>query len=130
MFLDQTTLRNLAPLLLVALLSCHGFLGAPHHAPGPPDHSHHATYPAGEHPSHAPAEEPPNGHPGLHLGHSGYAVVLISFLIGATLVLLLSGTRAWRKPAAVLRLTGWPLPSLVLHPPRGPTAPLVQVFRL
>ncbi len=113
-------------LLLVAFLACHGFLGAPHHAPGPPDHSHLTK---GQ-PSHGPAEGLPDDHPGLHLGHSGYAVVLISFLIGATLVLLLSGARAWCKPAAAPRPTGLSLPSLVLHPPRGPTAPLVQVFRL
>jgi hypothetical protein len=79
---------------------------------------------------HTPAEELPNDHPGLHLGHSGYAVVLISFLVGVTLVLLLSGARAWCKPAAVSRLTEHCLPTLLLHLPRGPTAPLMQVFRL
>ncbi len=114
----------------MVLLACHGFLGAPHHLPGLPDHSHHATHPAGEHPSHAPAEGLPDGHPGLHLGHSGYAVVLISVLLGAVLGLLLSGVRAWGKTAAASRPIGRYLPPLVLHPPRGPTAPLVQVFRL
>lgn len=119
-------MRVLAPLLLVALLACHGFLGAPHHAPGLSDHSHLDE----GHPSHALAEELSDDHPGLHLGHSGYAVVLISLLIGATLGLLLSGARACRKPAAAPRLAERSLPPLVLHPSLGPTAPLVQVFRL
>lgn len=123
-------MRVLAALLLVAFLACHGFLGAPHHAPhhapSPPDHSHHSE----EHSTHAPAEDPGDHQGGIHLGHSGYAAVLISILLGAVLGLLLSGARAWYKPATVPRLTGRYLLSLVLHPPRGPTAPLVQVFRL
>lgn len=118
-------MRVLAALLLVAFLACHGFLGAPHHAPSPPDHSHHSE----EHSTHAPADDPGDHQGGMHLGHSGYAAILISILLGAVLVLLLSGTRVWRKPAAP-RLTGRYLPPLVLHPPREPTAPLMQVFRL
>jgi hypothetical protein len=101
---EPAVTRSLAALLLVALLACHGFLGAPHHAPGPPDHSRLTE----GHPSHGPAEGVPDGHPGLRFGHSGYAVLLISFLIGATLVLLLSGVRVGASPPPHPDLRGGP----------------------
>lgn len=128
--------RILAPLVLVALLSCHGFLGAPQHVPGPPpDHPHDVSYLAGdhaghvEHSIHAPAGEV-GEHPGAHLGYSGYAAALISVLLGAVIGLLLSGVRAWSKHAVSSWLSERSFPPLILHHARRPTAPLMQVFRL
>lgn len=129
--------RSLAPLVLVALLSCHGFLGAPQHVTGPPDHPHDASHlqsdHAGhvehvEHSTHAPAGEV-NDHPGIHIGYSGYAAALISVLLGAVIGLLLSGVRAWSKHAASW-LPERSFPPLIFLPARRPTAPLTQVFRL
>ena len=111
-------------LLLVALLFCHGFLGALHQVCGPSEHSH----PAGEHPSHTQGDS--SDHPAAHLGCSEYAAVLISVLFGAIIALLLSGVRAWRKLHDSPRLLKRFLPPLILHLPRGPTAPVLQVFRL
>jgi hypothetical protein len=113
----------MALLLLVALLFCHGFMGAFHQLPDPPEHSRVM----GEHSSHAPAGGS-GGHSGLHLGHSDYAAVLISILFGA-IIGLLSGVRMWRGLTAP-QFPERTFPPLILHPARGPTAPLIQVFRL
>lgn len=119
-----TTKGVVAPLLLVSLLFCHGFLGALHQVPDSPDHSH----PAEKHSSQAPAEDLCD-HPEICLGHSDYAAALISLLFGAILGLLLSNARI-RDGFTAFRLPERFLPPLVLHLARGPTAPLVQVFRL
>ncbi len=121
-------MKILALLLLVALLSCHGLLGAPQHDPVLADHSHLAAHLTEEHPSHAPTGNH-DAHPGMHLGHSGYAAVLISFLLGAVLVLLLDGARSWNRVIVPLVFDRRFHP-IVLPPPRGPTASLIQVFRL
>ena len=118
-----TTKSIVTPLLLVAFLFCHGFLGAVHQIPDPPDRSHLA----GGHSSHAPAGGL-CGHPGMCLGHPEYAAVLVSVLFGAVIGLLLNSAR-WSGLAA----SGLPersFPPLILHPPRGPTVSLMQVFRL
>lgn len=123
--------RNLAPLVLVALLSCHGFLGAPQHVSVPPEHPHDALYLVGEHAEHLPhvPAKKAGDHPGVHIGYSGYAAALISVLLGVVIGLLLSGVRMWSKHAASW-LPGRSFPPLIVLPARSPTAPFTQVFRL
>ena len=123
---------RLAILCLVgALLLCHGLFGALHlcstteHA-APADshlaHDHHASSEAGAN---------TNEHPVYHLLHAAayYAVFLAAFLWLVFGLLLLKGARVWSTctaPAASFRRFG----PVVLHPPRGPTLPVLQVFRL
>ncbi|MBA4115843.1 MAG: hypothetical protein H0X71_05270, partial [Rubrobacter sp.] len=94
--ISQARVRVLTPLLLVTFLFCHGFMGAPQHSLAQPDHPHlskeHSSHPAGGHDRHS------DGH---HLGHLDYVAALISVLFGVVIGLLLSGARAWTKPAAL-----------------------------
>lgn len=128
----RTSLNVLLALLLaVALLFCHGFFGALHQLPGPAGYQLVAGKVVGEdHPlSHARGHS--DHRTSLHLGHADYcAVVLVSvLLLGALARLLLS--RAWRwRDVDAARFLGQLLPPCVPHRPRGPTAPLLQVFRL
>lgn len=115
----------MAPLVLLAVLLCHGFLGALHQTCDSPVHSHLA----GAHLVHTPSEDP-GGHPeGMHLGCSDYAAVLISMLFGAVVGLLLKGVRAWGTLVVPPLLWRFSQP-IVPHPPRGPTTTVLQVFRL
>ena len=120
----------LALLLAVALLLCHGALGAHHnahqtftgdlhqHVAGDASHEGHGSAPGAE----------TEGHKGGCSGCVAYSAVLLVVSLGA-LVGLLNGTRSWPSIAA-------PLPSPlglvppVLYPARGPTLPVLQVFRL
>ena len=123
---------RLAILCLVgALLLCHGVFGALHlcstteHAASADSHltqDHHASLEAGAN---------TNDHSVCHLLHAAayYAVFLAAFLWLVFGLLLLKGARLWSTstaPAASLRRFG----PVVLHPPRGPTLPVLQVFRL
>jgi len=124
---------RLAILCLVgALLLCHGLFGALHlcstteHAASTDSHStqdHHASSEAGANTNEHP--------PVCHLLHAAayYAVFLAAFLWLVFGLLLLKGARLWSTitaPAASFRRFG----PVVLHPPRGPTLPVLQVFRL
>jgi hypothetical protein len=123
---------RLAVLCLVgALLLCHGVFGALHLcsttelAPSADSHlaqDHHASSEAGANTTE---------HPVCHLLHVAayYAVFLAAFLWLVFGLLLLKGARLWSTstaPAASFRRFG----PVVLHPPRGPTLPVLQVFRL
>jgi hypothetical protein len=123
---------RLAILCLVgALLLCHGLFGALHlcsttepaaSADSHLTHDHHASSEAGAN---------TNEHPLCHLLHAAayYAVFLAAFLWLVFGLLLRKGTRLWSTstaPAASFRRFG----PVVLHPPRGPTLPVLQVFRL
>jgi hypothetical protein len=124
---------RLAILCLVgALLLCHGLFGALHlcstteHA-APADshlaHDHHASSEAGANTNEHP--------PVCHLLHAAayYAVFLAAFLWLVFGLLLLKGARVWSTctaPAASFRRFG----PVVLHLPRGPTLPVLQVFQL
>ena len=122
---------RLATLCLVgALLLCHGIFGVLHlcstgHAASANSHlthEHHASPEAG-----ANTTEHPVCHP-MHAGDY-YAVFLAVFLGLVFGLLLLKGTRLWSTStvsATVYRCFRPP----VLHFPRGPTLPVLQVFRL
>jgi hypothetical protein len=123
---------RLAILCLVgALLLCHGLFGALHlcstteyaaSADSHLTHDHHASSEAGAN---------TNEHPVCHLLHAAayYAVLLAAFLWLVFGLLLLKGARLWSTstaPAASFRRFG----PVVLHLPRGPTLPVLQVFQL
>jgi hypothetical protein len=57
-----------------------------------------------------------------------FAVFLLAFL-GLILGLLLKGARIWSRVTAPL-LFNRRLRLSISHPPRGPTLPVLQVFRL
>ena len=116
-------------MVVVALLLCHGVYGAAHQvhqAPGATDHhgAGHATH----------GDEPGTlgGHPGPYdegcFGCVAYAASLLVVSIGAVLWLLRGGP-SWDGDNAAMPL---PVraPGSVLHPARGPTLPVLQVFRL
>jgi len=121
--------RFLSLLLVAALLACHGAFGALHQLPGHglqgKEHSSAMAQGAGpeEHPSHhGEAEHPPGG--------SNYAAVIFVVLLGAALALRLGGSRL-----RIAHLARWQagrrFPTAVaLYLPRGPTAHVLQVFRL
>ena len=121
--------RLVAALLIVALLLCHGALGALHQASTPRAVEHagghdgaHATV------QHASADHGVGDNDGP-VAHADYAAVLFVVLLGAAF-LLLSGRFAARGLVVSSRAS-WRVPStLALLPPRGPTLPFLQVFRL
>ena len=114
-------------LVVVALLFCHGAFGYAHQV-SPLDvpvekgaHSAHAVHAAG---GQHPGED--RGADGPHMGDAYFATLLLllfgtSLLLGAVLV-------GGKLPAAPswegYHGARW------LPPPRGPTLPLLQVFRL
>ncbi len=121
--------RTLVGLAVACLFLCHGALGSLHLFSGPLAHS---ALP-GEHiVRHAPTEGSGgtgNGdHTEQHRVGAEYFAVLLGFLIGG-IVCLLDKARRWYA-APVLQLVGRLQPTLVSNLPRGPTAPLLQVFRL
>ena len=69
-----------------------------------------------------------HGHPACHVAADYFAVLLTAFL-GLIRALLMKGARPWVSVAASLSLR-CRFRSLILHPPRGPTPPVIQVFRL
>ena len=116
--------RVVAALLVVALLLCHGALGALHQAS-----SWTVEHDASGH--HAPAAPPASTdhHAAGAVAHADYAAVLFVVLIGAALALLwgrLQARGAAASPHAPRRV----FLRLALPPPRCPTPPLLQVFRL
>ena len=115
--------RLVAALLAVALLFCHGALGALHQVSSwPAEH-------AGGQP-HAPATAPATAeHHGGPVAHADYAAVFFVVLLGAALALLLGGL-SLRGTVVSPRIFGRVFLPLFLRPPRGPTPPLLQVFRL
>ncbi len=121
--------QALTGLFVVCLLLCHGAFGALHLFSVPST----LTAPAGEHAAkHSPDEERgeagPGEHPLQHRAATEYFAVLFGLLVGAALLLLRSAWR-WCQVHAP-RLFGNRLPVVVPNLPRGPTAPLLQVFRL
>ncbi len=119
--------RFLTALLVVALLLCHGALGGLHQVsakPAVPEQAHHVSADEAMSP-----QEHQGGHQGSHpLSSSDYAAALsVVLLLGAVLVLVLSGGLT-RRPE--LRILERVLPPPGFRPIRGPTAPLLQVFRL
>ena len=119
--------------LVVALLLCHGALGAHHQA-------HQTSTGALEQASGHASHEHDGGAHGVGVrGHSegyesdcsscvAYFGVLLVVSLGA-LLWLLSAARSWTNIAGSL-LSPLRFVSLVPQPPRGPVLPILQVFRL
>lgn len=118
--------RELLAILLVgALLLCYGAYGTLHKISDIdlPIVNHSSSMEQGAMGEHS------GGHQGGHLGGSECAAALLVVFLGAAIGFLARGTWARRRFAA----SSFPevrLPLVVLHPPRGPTASLLQVFRL
>src|SRR5919199_2208198 len=113
--------RLLALLLVGVLLLCHGVFGALHLCPA----SQVSASQVHEH--HSPAETGAADleHSACHLTSDAYfGVLLFTVFLG----LLLGGAWLWSRVNASRPFERRFRP-LVLHPPRGPTAPLVGVFR-
>ena len=117
-------------MVVVALLLCHGVYGAAHQvhqAPGATDLHHGAG-----HASHGDEPGTSGGHPGPYdegcFGCVAYAASLLVVSIGAVLWLLRGGP-SWDEGNAAMLLQVRK-PRAVLHPARGPTLPVLQVFRL
>jgi len=113
----------LAPLLVVALLLCHGAAGGLHQAGlEPPAEAAHAL-PSEGHSAQHPAEHSPS--------HAGYVAYLAAFFAALLGVLIRPpvGMAGGRLPAppATLRVT-FATPPLCRE--LAPTAPSLQVFRL
>ena len=116
----------LALLLVGTLLLCHGVFGALHLC-----HSSQAS--AGHvHEHHSPADTGADTqeHAACHLMDAAhyFAVFLVAFR-GLVLGLLLTGARIWSRVTAPLVFHRRLSPS-IYHAPRGPTLPVLQVFRL
>src|SRR5215216_5264713 len=117
--------RLLALLLVGALLLCHGVFGVLHRCSDPsmPMHQDH------EHLSFMEKGTSTHEHTPCHAAGAEYFAVLFAAFLGLVLGLLLTGTRLWASLAAPLT-AGRRFAPLVFHPPRGPTLPVLQVFRL
>jgi hypothetical protein len=59
-----------------------------------------------------------------------FAVLFLGTFLGLILGLILKGARLWSKAMAPLFFDRRLHLLILHHPPRGPTAPLTQVFRL
>ncbi len=119
--------RLVAAIPTVALLLCHGALGALHQAS-----SQVVEQGAGGH--HVPVSgSSASGHHAKDhsdsVAHADYAAALFVVLLGTALALFVGRfrTRALVMPP---RLFGRVSRPLFLRPPRGPTLQLLQVFRL
>ncbi len=123
--LSRSRSALLALLLAGALLLCHGVYGAMHLCPSlqAPAHQGH------EHPAMETGMTTHDEHPACHLTGTEYFAVLLTAFLGLLLGLLLKGARSWVSVAAPLAV-GRRSPPVILHPPRGPTLPALQVFRL
>ena len=109
-------------LVVVALLFCHGAFGYAHQLPPVDAQTVHVAHEAGVHQSGSDQTAD-----GLHLGDTYFATLLL--LLFGTSLLLGGGVSVGAKlPAPTLRMGGHEARGL--PPPRGPTLPLLQVFRL
>ncbi len=115
----------LALLLVSALLLCYGAFGALHQLSDVDilvvEHS--SSMEKGATGGHS------EGHQGWHLGSTDCAAALLVVFVGAVIGLLPRGTLTWSRVAASSLPEGR-FPQVILHPPRGPTSSLLQVFRL
>lgn len=116
-------------MVVVALLACHGALGALHvvpDAPGPVvSGSGHLIHLASE-----PGGDGASESNSSHTGSVNYAAVLFIFLSGAVLWSLAWVNRGWRitAPRRPLRIS--PIGRGESACIRGPDAPTLQVFRI
>jgi hypothetical protein len=126
-FTGTSASRSLALLVAVALLLCHGFFGALHLFPadrGPTPElavAQEATL-AGAGSAHEDPAVPSVG--------EEYFAVLVVLLLGLVLGLLPRRICPWCGRPAPRTYSGLRTRLRVAHPARGPTGPLLQVFRL
>ena len=123
------------PLLLAgALLLCHGLFGALHLAPDPPTYSSLAGgHGVGHGVGHAAEGHDGAGHgeqPAQHDPDVGYFAVLLVSLLGAVALRLLRHVPRRAGTLLAPRNSAGYLPHKLLARSRGPTPPLLQVFRL
>ena len=111
--------RPLAALLILAVLLCHGAVGALHATAEAAD---------GQHAAAEPTDDRPYRH-GDGAVHAGCDVAVFVVLLGAAFVLF-SGRASMPAFAVPRRASGLARPPSALIPPRGPSPPLLQVFRL
>jgi hypothetical protein len=117
--------RFLAILLVGALLLCHGLFGVAHLCPAskiPGYHEH-------EHPASTDTGMAAHEHVTCHLVGTEYFAVIFATLLGLILGLLFKGARLW-DGVSLSFVSGRRLRPSILHLPRGPTLPLLQVLRL
>lgn len=121
--------RYLSFLLVTAVLICHGAFGSQHQDaswPVVPGEAHAAVHQG----AGASQEQPSDHRGGQSFSSSNYAAALFGFLLLSTGLALLLGRGLRRSRMSVSRIfEGTPAP-LILPPVRGPTIPLLQVFRL
>lgn len=120
-FSALATGRLSVTLVVVALLFCHGAFGYAHQLPPADAPSAHVSHAAG-----GQMPDPAQSTDGLHLGDSYFATFLL-LLLGTSLLLGGGVSVGAKLPAPTLRLGGHKVGGL--PPPRGPTPPLLQVFR-
>lgn len=126
-FTGTSASRPLALLVAVALLLCHGFFGAFHlfptdQAPAPEIAAAQEATVVGVGSTHEDPAVPSVG--------EEYFAVLVVLLLGLFLGPLLKRTGPWCGHAATRTCSGLRARLRVAHPARGPTGPLLQVFRL
>lgn len=115
-------------LVAAALLVCHGAFGYAHQLElteglaGPPSQAAHAHEAGGQ-------VSAGHGYSGGTHPPGAYFATLLALFFGA-LLQGLPGRRFSRAASGVQAWSGRRLPSVVFHPPRGPTLPALQVFRL
>lgn len=119
--------RALALLVVIALLLCHGFFGALHllpanRGPAPEIAAAQEATVAGAGSTHEDPAVPSVG--------KEYFAVLVVLLLGLFLRPLLRRIGPWCRRAAPRTYSGLRTRLRVAHPARGPTGPLLQVFRL
>ena len=106
-------------LVVVALLFCHGAFGYAHQLPTSDSHAAHTTV--------AHQSGPDQGAGQAHSGGAYFAAFLALFF-GTFLLLCGRVLASARLPAPVVEYRG--RRAGIPYPPRGPTLPFLQVFRL
>ncbi len=127
--LSRSRSTFLTLLLVGTLLLCHGIFGVLHlcsASPIPVHHEHEQLVSTGTGDTGMLAHE----HATCHLTGAEYFAVLFATFIGLLILgLLLKGARLWHVVSPSFVSDRY-LRSSVLHLPRGPTLPLLQVLRL
>ena len=115
------------PLLVIALLLCHGALGNMDQPVLEPTQSAAVHQIQGDTGGPIPADEHPIGHSPTH---SYYAVAFLTIFVGGLLGLLFGGVLPTRRIVIAPRQTRYDLVPDISYPSPRPTPTLLQVFRL
>jgi hypothetical protein len=122
----------LPKLLIVTLLLCHGVLGYAHQVSGHACDSVPAGVETPEMHNLAKTGDASGGHPGdaKEDGPEGLDYAAVLFAVFAVAILVLFSVVRKRSEIAVFWTFGRCFRAGLVHPPRGPTLPSLQVFRL